>query len=174
MRSGCTCPGSSYKTESCGNSCQNGGTARSNDCSCRSGFIGQCCQTSKTQYTDVQCSLDNILAMFYWYTCPFCQIYILILFYYSFSGVTCGNPGSPQHGSVTPAGNTHYYNTQAHYSCDSGWEISGGTNPRTCQNNGLWSGSISGCTSELVRHLSFSRYAFLSDYLTDLKLHSTK
>ena len=61
VRTGCSCPGSSSKTESCGNSCQNGGTARSSYCSCRSGFVGQCCETSKTQY--VQPCQNNISMM---------------------------------------------------------------------------------------------------------------
>ena len=74
--------------------------------------------------------------------------YLTIFKMFTIQGVTCGNPGSPPHGSVSPAGNRHYYNTKAHYSCDPGWEISGGSNPRTCRNNGLWSGSIPGCRSK--------------------------
>ena len=61
------------------------------------------------------------------------------------TGMTCGNPGSPANGTVRPADDTHYYNTNVYYNCESGWTLSGGTNPRRCKENGQWTGSIPSC-----------------------------
>ena len=47
VRSDCSCPGVDWRSETCGNSCQNGGTPRLRDCSCPVGFKSDCCETSK-------------------------------------------------------------------------------------------------------------------------------
>ena len=47
VRNDCPCPGSSIITKTCGNSCDNGGTPRINDCICPLGFSGSCCESRK-------------------------------------------------------------------------------------------------------------------------------
>lgn len=55
----------------------------------------------------------------------------------------CGAPPTPNDGSVsTPGGTT--YTSVAKYSCNSGYTLIGKTT-RTCQANGLWSGSAPSC-----------------------------
>ena len=42
---GGTCPYPFYETQACNrDGCKNGGTPNSDDCSCRSGYVGRCCE----------------------------------------------------------------------------------------------------------------------------------
>ena len=56
--------------------------------------------------------------------------------------VNCGNPGAPSNGQHTGSSTT--YNSVVTYTCNTGYTRQG-SNRRTCQSNGQWSGSVPRC-----------------------------
>ena len=60
--------------------------------------------------------------------------------------VGCGDPGSPTNGQRSLSSTT--YNSVVTYTCDVGYTLQG-SNSRTCQSSGLWSGSVPQCTRML-------------------------
>lgn len=61
---------------------------------------------------------------------------------YKAKPLDCGNPGTPVNGTKT--GNNYLFPNSVSYSCDPGFLLVGSAT-RTCQNNGLWSGSPASC-----------------------------
>ena len=56
--------------------------------------------------------------------------------------VDCVDPGTPTNGQRTLTSTT--YNSVVTYTCDVGYTLQG-SNSRTCQSNGQWSGSVPEC-----------------------------
>ena len=56
--------------------------------------------------------------------------------------VDCGDPGTPTNGQRSLSGTT--YNSVVTYTCDVGYTLQG-SNSRTCQPDGQWSGSVPQC-----------------------------
>ena len=61
--------------------------------------------------------------------------------------VNCGNPGIPSNGRRTGSSTT--YNSVVTYTCNTGYTRQG-SNRRTCQSNGQWSGSLPHCNRKLI------------------------
>ena len=62
----------------------------------------------------------------------------------------CGDPGTPANGQRSLSSTT--YNSVVTYTCDVGYTLQG-SNSRTCQSNGQWSGSVPQCIGKSVRNL---------------------
>ena len=60
----------------------------------------------------------------------------------STAAVDCGDPGTPTNGQRTLSSTT--YNSVVTYTCDVGYSLQG-SNSRTCQSNGQWSGGAPQC-----------------------------
>ena len=75
--------------------------------------------------------------------------YTLVPFYYLAS---CGTPSSLSNGVRHYDGTT--VGSTVSYTCYAGYIRSAGNSSRTCQSNGLWSGSHPTCTSELLQNVS--------------------
>jgi len=73
--------------------------------------------------------------------CTSLQTYIIAIYTFCFAVVNCNTPPQPANGRVTYSATT--YNSVATYSCNGGYEFSGGstTIQRTCLASGAWSGS---------------------------------
>ena len=63
----------------------------------------------------------------------------------SCAAVGCGDPGTPTNGQRSLSSTT--YNSVVTYICDVGYTLQG-SNSRTCQDNGQWSGSLPQCNRE--------------------------
>ena len=61
------------------------------------------------------------------------------------SAVNCGNPGTPTNGQRSLSSTT--YNSVVTYTCDVGYTLQG-SNSRTCQSSGQWSGIVPQCKCE--------------------------
>ena len=59
--------------------------------------------------------------------------------------VNCNTPPQPANRRVAYSATT--YNSVATYSCNGGYEISGGSTTRRCLASGAWSGSVPTCQS---------------------------
>ena len=71
--------------------------------------------------------------------------------------VNCGDPGTPRNGQLTGSSTT--YNSAVTYTCNTGYTRQG-SNRRTCQSNGQWSGSLPRCNREsafsaCVKHIYY-------------------
>ena len=58
----------------------------------------------------------------------------------------CGNPGVPGNGQAQYSTTT--YNSVVTYTCEDGYALQG-SNSRTCQSDGQWSGIVPQCNREL-------------------------
>ena len=75
---------------------------------------------------------------------------MLLLCIYSvpaISAINCGDPGSPMNGQRSLPSKA--YNSVVTYTCDVGYTLQG-SDRRTCQSNGQWSGSVPQCNGMLV------------------------
>ena len=70
--------------------------------------------------------------------------------------VNCGNPGTPSNGRRTGSSTT--YNSVVTYTCNTGYTRQG-SNRRTCQSNGQWSGAAPRCNRKLFLYLHFEQSA---------------
>ena len=61
--------------------------------------------------------------------------------------VDCGDPGTSANSQRTLS--STIYNFVVTYTCDEGYTLHG-SNSRTCQSNGQWSGSVPQCIGKLV------------------------
>ena len=59
---------------------------------------------------------------------------------------SCGNPGVPANGKKNSS--TYQYGDSINFECNVGYTLSGSA-IRTCQNNGLWTGTQPTCQSKL-------------------------
>ena len=66
--------------------------------------------------------------------------------------VNCGDPGTPTNGQRSLSSTTN--NSVVTYTCDVGYTLQG-SNSRTCQSNGQWSGSVPQCNREFTITLIF-------------------
>ena len=64
-----------------------------------------------------------------------------------YSAVDCDDPGTPTNGQHSDTRTTLSYVVT--YTCDNGYTLQG-SNTRTCQPNGQWSGSVPQCIGMLV------------------------
>ncbi len=62
--------------------------------------------------------------------------------------VTCGDPGDILHG--TKSGNSFVYKETVTYTCDLGYQHSGGDLSRTCMENGSFNGTSPICSSMIL------------------------
>ena len=67
-----------------------------------------------------------------------------MLFY--IAAINCGDPGTPTNGQRSLSSTT--YNSVVTYTCDVGYTLQG-SNSRTCQADGQWSGSAAQCLGTL-------------------------
>ena len=65
----------------------------------------------------------------------------------SIAVINCGDPGTLSNGQHTLSSTT--YNSVVTYTCDVGYTLQG-SNSRTCQSDGQWSGSIPQCNRKLL------------------------
>ena len=75
-----------------------------------------------------------------------------------FSAINCGDPGTPTNGQHSLSSTT--YNSVVTYTCDVGYTLQGSNN-RTCQSDGQWSGSVPQCSCMLNEglFLCYGEYA---------------
>ena len=67
----------------------------------------------------------------------------------AYSAVDCGDPGTPTNGQRSLSSTT--YTSVVTYTCGVGYTLQG-SNSRTCQSNGQWSGSVPQCNGMSVKH----------------------
>ena len=60
------------------------------------------------------------------------------------SGITCGFPGKPSNGNVSPGGSVHNYGVTVTYSCNTGYRLIGGSK-RQCTASTAWTGTTPTC-----------------------------
>ena len=70
-----------------------------------------------------------------------------------FSAIDCGDPGTLANGQRSLSSTT--YNSVVTYTCDVGYTLQG-SNSRTCQSSGQWSGSVPHCTCKLLKFIELS------------------
>ena len=75
--------------------------------------------------------------------------FTMYLFVPAYSAFDCGDPGTPTNGQRSLSSTT--YNSVVTYTCDLSYTLQG-SNSRTCQSNGQWSGSVPQCHGMLVKH----------------------
>ena len=63
------------------------------------------------------------------------------------TAIDCGDPGTPTNGQRSLSSTT--YNSVVTYTCDVGYTLQG-SNSRTCQSSGQWSGNVPQCTCKLL------------------------
>lgn len=83
-------------------------------------------------------------------------IFILIVISLSLSSVgdssgTCGDPGTPSHGSRDES--DFRIRSKVHFRCSVGYELFGSTE-RMCFPNGTWSGTQPSCKRKHLQHLT--------------------
>ena len=85
----------------------------------------------------------------------------------------CGNPGFPENGQTQFSTTT--FNSVATYTCDSGYTLQG-SNSRTCQASGQWSGSVPQCNRELKFWSTVTGLNWINtrNYHMDLNFRKTK
>ena len=66
----------------------------------------------------------------------------------SFPAVDCGDPGNLTNGQRSLSSTT--YNSVVTYTCDVGYTLQGSNN-KTCQSSGQWSGSVPQCNGMLLQ-----------------------
>ena len=64
------------------------------------------------------------------------------LYWFYTAAIDCGDPGTPTNGQRSLSSTT--YNSVVTYTCDVGYTLQG-SNSRTCQSDGQWSGSVPQC-----------------------------
>ena len=63
------------------------------------------------------------------------------------TAIDCGDPGTPTNGQRSLSSTT--YNSVVTYTCDVGYTLQG-SNSRTCQSDGRWSGSVPQCNRKFI------------------------
>lgn len=62
--------------------------------------------------------------------------------------VTCAVPATVAHSLLAPVADPYLYNTTVTYTCNIGYENTGGSLSRTCEANGAFSGTAPVCSSK--------------------------
>lgn len=77
----------------------------------------------------------------------------------------CNRLDPPADGTVDASVTT--YEAVATYSCNTGYELTGGSQTRTCQADGNWDGEQATCTSEIIMSqiFKYSIFSFTVEYL---------
>ena len=73
---------------------------------------------------------------------------------YPFPAQTCPSLDAPEHGSLI--GSNFTFKQSASFTCEEGYFVNGSTS-RTCQGDGIWSGTQPVCQSKYVCHRSVLR-----------------
>ena len=90
------------------------------------------CSVKQVQYRDL---LGSVTLSYY------SPVHSVIV---SSPAINCGDPGTPTNGQRSLSSTT--YNSVVTYTCDVGYTLQG-SNSRTCQSDGQWSGSVPQCKS---------------------------
>ena len=141
----------------CTNPCQNGGTCTAPEtCTCDVGWTGVQCETGAGFVSKINCILNvfrnqtnkgtGIISVAILIHCNWACLFFICSLIFPFSAINCGDPGTPTNGQRTLSSTT--YNSVVTYTCDVGYTLQG-SNSRTCQSSGQWSGSVPQCSSEL-------------------------
>ena len=101
-------------------------------------FQNVCHFTSLCENSRWSCSLH----MLKWMSFILLNFLSWMLFHAICLVVNCGSPGTSPNGQRTGSSTT--YNSVVTYTCNTGYTWKG-SNSRTCQSNGQWSGSVPGC-----------------------------
>ena len=80
------------------------------------------------------------------------QVIKQVMCYVRHVDIDCGDPGTPTNGQRSLSSTT--YNSVVTYTCDVGYTLQG-SNSRTCQSDGEWSGSVPQCSREFTVTLIF-------------------
>ena len=75
------------------------------------------------------------------------MLVIGIMCYVRHTDIDCGDPGTPTNGQRSLS--STIYNSVVTYTCDVGYTLQG-SNSRTCQVDGQWSGSVPQCNREFT------------------------
>ena len=89
------------------------------------------------------------------YVCHRNRLYVtLFLLHMAASSgiIDCGDPGIPKNGQRHGTLNT-VYTSEVRYSCISGYTLQG-SDRRTCQSSGEWSGSVTQCNRRLIMEIN--------------------
>ena len=70
------------------------------------------------------------------------------VFFLPHAAINCGNPSTPTNGQPTLSNTT--YNSVVTYACDVNYTLLG-SDSRTCQSDGQWSGSVPQCKSMFLQ-----------------------
>ena len=100
------------------------------------------------QVVDVRFATDVLLSYMY-IACHELEKIIIAwnITYFSSSVMVCNPLGSPLYGQVIcTAGNI--YGSRCSYSCHTGYILTTGSSSRTCQSNGVFSGSTARCAGK--------------------------
>ena len=60
--------------------------------------------------------------------------------------VTCSQPATPNFTSISPVQQEYIYQSVLTYTCDLGYNRTGGEGTRSCDENARWTGTEANCT----------------------------
>ena len=172
---------------SCTNPCQNGGICTAPDtCTCMAEWTGVECQNGKwtpeheiwvqklisyccvcvggyvhtVQLTKQVCACvhgwRDVVEFDYVFSNGNC-FHIPSSLFLSNLAINCGDPGTPTSGKRNLSSTT--YNSVVTYTCDVGYTLQG-SNSRTCQSSGQWSGSLPQC-NRMFENGAYAWYSVL-------------
>ena len=128
----------------CTSPCQNGGTCTAPDtCSCDVRWTGMQCETG-TYRTETGIGKFRLMALPHNSPLNCCCCIP--------PATDCGDPGTPTNGQRSLSSTT--YNSVVTYSCDVGYTLQG-SNSRTCQSDGQWSGSVPQCPGIHIVYMQY-------------------
>ena len=78
------------------------------------------------------------------------QVLLLFRIVPAFSDIDCGDPGTPTNGHHHPFSTV--YTSEVLYYCSMGYTLQG-SDRRSCQSNGQWSGNLPQCNRTLFTNL---------------------
>ena len=105
-----------------------------------------CCNQAITHNCVSQFNFISMILLCWLCSSDCCSYFLIILFHVLSPAVNCGDPGTPRNGRRTGSSTT--YNSVVTYTCNTGYTLTQGSNRRTCQSNGQWSGTAPRCNSK--------------------------
>jgi hypothetical protein len=73
--------------------------------------------------------------------------------FFCFTVVNCGTPSSISDGSLSVTSTN--YGGRATYTCNTYYNMTGGTGERICQHDTTWSGTLPSCICEITSYDNF-------------------